>query len=150
MFSTAALSSLIFRASTEWCLWGDKWCFGHKLTWYEHLMKNTYAIMNITFKHILDLIMVHTLISLSAIICFCIIVYLIISIRGRPSTLNSLEPQQISSNGNSHSVQTHIYMGGSDSTRSDSHGDDSHKGNHHIKQPREYNPNRNDVTDIVM
>ena len=150
MLSIATLTTLITRASAEWCFWGDKWCFGHRITWTEYLTKYLYAITNIIISFLIDLTMVHTLISLSAILLFCLIVYIIISIRGRPGTLKSLAPQQNTGNGNTHSVETHIYVGRPDATRSDSHVDDNHKGNNPIKPPRDYNPNRSDDTDILM
>jgi hypothetical protein len=88
MLKATIISCLVAGASAEWCIWGDKWCYGQRTTWYGLIMQYSMNLFNYILSFLWELFIVNSLISLTAIMIFCAMVAIVLYIKGMPGTLN--------------------------------------------------------------
>ena len=148
MLKATIISCLVAGASAEWCIWGDKWCYGQRTTWYGLIMQYSMNLFNYILSFLWELFIVNSLISLTAIMIFCATVAIVLYIKGRPSTLNKDTFQKVTNNGDQHTVSTNIYMGGPVPAQCNVRSGYGYIANNLVKQPREFN-NKSDECDIA-
>lgn len=90
-------------------MWGNNWCFGQKATWYQIILGYILSLIGKIGEIMWEVFIIHTYTSIISILTFCAKVYIILLIKGRPSTLEKKISQTNSSIGNSHNVSTNIY-----------------------------------------